>query len=430
MSDTVIVISGVGKTYRLYKKPSDRAKEALSLRRRKYHHDFHALNGVDLVISKGETVGILGRNGSGKSTLLKILTGVTSQTEGHVEVKGKVAALLELGAGFNPDMTGMENIYLNGTMQGLSRPEIATLIPDIVEFADIGEFIDQPVKTYSSGMFVRLAFALAINVDPDILIVDEALSVGDIYFQAKCYRKFEDFKKAGKTILFVTHDMNSVLKYCDRAMVLHEGKKLAEGSPKDMVDLYKKVAVHLHDALENNESVEQECAKNDGKAWKDGLALNPALLDYGDRKISILDFGLFDESGAVTQTVKKDKVCAFKMRVRIEEDLSSPIFAMTIKDAKGNELTGTNSWFEKIDLPDVRKGDEFIITFRQTMMLQGGLYLASFGCTRFNDGGEFVVHHRLYDVFSFYVVATNLVVGIFDMGFDMTVEKVAPPISD
>ncbi|OPX67313.1 MAG: Trehalose/maltose import ATP-binding protein MalK [Methanomassiliicoccales archaeon PtaB.Bin215] len=418
MNEAVVTVRGVGKTYRLYRKPSDRAKEALSIRRRKYHQDFHALNGVDLVVHQGETVGILGRNGSGKSTLLKILTGVTPQSIGEVEVRGKVAALLELGAGFNPDMTGMENIYLNGTMQGLSRMEIEALIPAIVEFADIGEFIDQPVKTYSSGMFVRLAFALAINVDPDVLIVDEALSVGDIYFQAKCYRKFEDFKKAGKTILFVTHDMNSVLKYCDRAMVLDHGVKLGEGSAKEMVDLYKRTMAETNGA--RAEDVRAHSAEG---AWKEEMVVNTSAQDYGDGRMRIVDFGSFDDAGRIGQSLQKGREFAIKMRVSVLGDVPEPIFAMTIKDVKGNELTGTNSRLEMLDLGPVHGGMEFMVEFRSPMLLQGGQYLISLGCTSYDTSGELLVHHRLYDIFSIYIIASKFVVGAFDMGMGMSVDR-------
>jgi len=419
MNDTAIIIEEVGKTYRLYKKPSDRAKEALDPRRKKYHHDFHALSDVYLIVNQGETVGILGRNGSGKSTLLKILTGVTSQTEGEVQVKGKVAALLELGAGFNPDMTGMENIYLNGTMQGIGKDEITALVPSIVEFADIGEFIDQPVKTYSSGMFVRLAFALAINVDPDILIVDEALSVGDIYFQAKCYRKFEEFKKAGKTILFVTHDMNSVLKYCDRAMVLDHGIKIGEGTAKEMVDLYKRTVAGANGAKEER-SIQTMPAD---RLWRDKVVVNSSALDYGDGRIKIIDFGAFDENGGLAQSIQKGSGFSIRMRLTVHSEVPDPIFAMTIKDVKGNELTGTNSKLEMRDPGPVFPGDEFVVEFRSPMLLQGGQYLISLGCTSYDIAGELVVHHRLYDVFSVYVVASKFVVGAFDMGFDMSVER-------
>ncbi|MHC1709840.1 MAG: ABC transporter ATP-binding protein [Methanomassiliicoccales archaeon] len=419
MNDQVIVIRNLGKTYRLYGKPSDRAKEALSIKRKKYHQDFHALSDIDLVVRQGETVGILGRNGSGKSTLLKILTGVTAQTSGEVTVKGKVAALLELGAGFNLEMTGMENIYLNGTMQGISRTAMEQLVPSIVEFADIGEFIDQPVKTYSSGMFVRLAFALAINVDPDILIVDEALSVGDIYFQAKCYRKFEDFKKAGKTILFVTHDMNSVLKYCDRAMVLDHGRKMGEGTAKEMVDLYKRTVAGANGTKEGR-SIQTMPA---GGSWRDNVVINTSALDYGDGRIKITDFGAFDDNGALAQSIQKGDGFFIRMRLAVNSEVPDPIFAMTVKDVKGNELTGTNSKLEMLDPGPVVEGDEFVVEFRAPMLLQGGQYLISLGCTSYDQAGELVVHHRLYDIFSVYVVASKFVVGAFDMGFDMSVEK-------
>jgi len=419
MNDAIIVIKNVGKTYRLYGKPSDRAKEALSFKRRKYHQDFHALNDVNLVVRKGETVGILGRNGSGKSTLLKILTGVTAQTSGEVVVNGKVAALLELGAGFNMEMTGMENIYLNGTMQGIPRQTMDDLVPLIVEFADIGEFIDQPVKTYSSGMFVRLAFALAINVDPDILIVDEALSVGDIYFQAKCYRKFEEFKNVGKTILFVTHDMNSVLKYCDRAMVLDHGDKIGEGTAKEMVDLYKRTVAGSNGAKDGS----VVAAKLSDGLWRDKIVVNTAALDYGDGAIKITDFGTFDENGILSQSILKGNGFSIRMRLTVRSEVPDPIFAMTIKDVKGNELTGTNSKLEMKDPGPVRQGDEFVVEFRAPMLLQGGQYLISLGCTSYDPSGELVVHHRLYDIFSVYVVASKFVVGAFDMGFDMSVER-------
>jgi len=419
MKEMAIEIKNVGKIYRLYGKPSDRAKEALSLKRKKYHNDFHALNDVNLVIRKGETVGILGRNGSGKSTLLKILTGVTAQTSGEVVVNGKVAALLELGAGFNMEMTGMENIYLNGTMQGIPRQAMDDLVPLIVEFADIGEFIDQPVKTYSSGMFVRLAFALAINVDPDILIVDEALSVGDIYFQAKCYRKFEEFKNVGKTILFVTHDMNSVLKYCDRAMVLDHGDKIGEGTAKEMVDLYKRTVAGSNGAKDGS----VVAAKLSDGLWRDKIVVNTAALDYGDGAIKITDFGTFDENGILSQSILKGNGFSIRMRLTVRSEVADPIFAMTVKDVKGNELTGTNSKLEMKDPGPVRPGDEFVVEFRAPMLLQGGQYLVSLGCTSYDPSGELVVHHRLYDIFSVYVVASKFVVGAFDMGFDMSVVR-------
>ena len=226
MDKYAIKVNDVTKVYALYSKPVDRLKESLSITKKSYHKDYYALKNISFDVKEGECVGLLGTNGAGKSTILKIITGVLNPTGGNVEINGKISALLELGAGFNPEYTGIENIYMNGTLMGFSRAEIERRMEDILDFADIGDFVHQPVKTYSSGMFVRLAFAVAINIDPEILIVDEALSVGDVFFQAKCYKKFEDFKKAGKTILLVTHSLGTVAKYCDRAIILDKGEKL------------------------------------------------------------------------------------------------------------------------------------------------------------------------------------------------------------
>ena len=238
-----IQVEHLTKRYKLYDHNRDRVIDALGLSRKPHYREHLALEDVSMTIGRGETVGIIGTNGSGKSTILKIITGVLNQSEGTVRVNGRISALLELGAGFNMEYNGIDNIYLNGTMIGFSEQEIKDKIDAILDFADIGEYIYQPVKTYSSGMFMRLAFAVAINIEPEILIVDEALSVGDVFFQAKCYHKFEEFKKMGKTVLFVSHDLSSVSKYCDRVVLLNQGHKLGEGSPKEMIDIYKQVLV-------------------------------------------------------------------------------------------------------------------------------------------------------------------------------------------
>jgi len=246
MSDFAIKVDNVTKIYKLYDKPIDRLKEMLDFRKKSYHSDHYALRDISFEVKKGESVGIIGTNGSGKSTILKIITGVLNPTTGNVEVKGRISALLELGAGFNMEYTGIENIYLNGTMMGYSKKDIDERLKEIVNFADIGEFINQPVKTYSSGMFVRLAFAVAINIDPEILIVDEALSVGDVFFQAKCYKKFQEFRKAGKTIIFVSHDLSSISKYCDKAILLNKGIFIEEGKPNNVIDTYKKNILYYY----------------------------------------------------------------------------------------------------------------------------------------------------------------------------------------
>ncbi len=238
MSDSIIEVYNLTKIYKLYEKPTDRLKESIHPFRKKYHKDFYALNDISFKIKEGETIGIIGKNGSGKSTLLKIITGVLNPTAGIVNVNGKISALLELGAGFNPEFTGIENIFLNGTIMGYSKQEVERMLDDILSFADIGDFVYQPVKSYSSGMFVRLAFAVAVSVEPEILIVDEALAVGDYRFQAKCHKKFDDLKKMGKTILLVTHDIDSVRKFCDKAMWINNGSIVDLGNVTDVSSKY------------------------------------------------------------------------------------------------------------------------------------------------------------------------------------------------
>ena len=247
--EIAIAVENVNKIYKLYDRPKDRMFEALGLTKKKKHHEKYALSDVSFHVKKGECVGIIGTNGSGKSTILKIITGVLNQTSGNVTVNGRISALLELGAGFNMEYTGLENIYLNGTMNGFSEAEIDARMQDILDFADIGDYVNQPCKTYSSGMFVRLAFSVGINIDPEILIVDEALSVGDVFFQAKCFHKFEEFKEMGKTIIFVSHDLSSIAKYCDRVILLDQGVKLGEGGPKEMIDDFKRVLVGQYPLL-------------------------------------------------------------------------------------------------------------------------------------------------------------------------------------
>ena len=258
MSEVAISVKDVSKMYKLFDKNSDRLKDALGFSKKQLYKEHYALHHLSFDVYKGETVGIIGTNGAGKSTILKIITGVLNPTEGELEINGRISALLELGAGFNPEYNGIENVYLNGTMLGFTKEEIDERLPKILEFADIGDFVYQPVKTYSSGMFVRLAFAVAINIDPEILIVDEALSVGDVFFQAKCYQKFEDFKRDGKTILFVSHDLGSISRYCDRVILLNKGEKQSEGKPKDMINLYKRLITTKADNNQNTDSKDKE----------------------------------------------------------------------------------------------------------------------------------------------------------------------------
>lgn len=419
MSDMAIRVKDVTKIYKLYDNPKDRLKESLGLTRKKCYKEHYALQHINFEVKKGETVGIIGTNGSGKSTMLKLITGVLMPTAGDIQVDGRISALLELGAGFNMEYTGIENVYLNGTMIGFSRSEIDEKMQDILDFADIGEFVYQPVKSYSSGMFVRLAFAVAININPEILIVDEALSVGDVFFQAKCYRKFEEFKSQGKTILFVSHDLGSITKYCDRAILLNKGEKIFEGTPKETVDIYKKVLVGQFDPSE----LEQDADANDitklSGDWKDAIQENPELIEYGEKSAEIIDYALLDESGLITNTFMKGTEFSVRMKIRANKQVKEPIFAFTIKNLQGIELTGTNTTYEKVDVKPMEPGDVREVTFTQRLDLQGGEYLVSLGCTGYQDG-DFQVFHRLYDVCSLTVISDKNTVGYYDMNSKVT----------
>lgn len=467
--EIAIAVKDVVKIYKLYDKMRDRVKEAFGIG--KSNHKLHyALNGVNMNIYRGETVGIIGTNGSGKSTILKIITGVLHPTSGEVKVNGRISALLELGAGFNPEYSGLENVYLNGTMMGFSEKEIDEKLPAILSFADIGDYVHQPVKTYSSGMFVRLAFAVAINIEPEILIVDEALSVGDVFFQSKCYHKFEEFKAMGKTIVFVSHDLNSIAKYCDRVFLLNKGVLLGEGGPKEMIDAYKQVLVGQYrepaggigQAGNNGNASGNGNAGNNGNAGDTGKAvaangkektigsktgssgtgehedsgmealeetfaraagLNPNALEYGDGRARILKYYVTDENGTQTNALIKGTEFTVHMRVHFQVALPAPIFAFSIKNVQGTEITGTNSMLEKAFLESASAGQTKEITFTQKMDLQGGEYLLSFGVTGY-EGDTFQVYHRLYDALNLTVVSDKNSVGFYDMNSKVTVQDI------
>ena len=454
MSDYAIEVKDVSKMYKLFDSNLDRVKDSLNLGRKKVYQEHFALHHLNLQINKGETVGIIGTNGAGKSTLLKIITGVVNPTEGEILIDGRISALLELGAGFNMEYTGIENIYLNGTMMGFSKEEIDARLPEILEFADIGDFVYQPVKMYSSGMFVRLAFAVAINIDPEILIVDEALSVGDVFFQSKCYKKFEDFKKMGKTILFVSHDLGSISRYCDRVILLDKGHKLAEGIPRDMIDLYKKVLVHQVDVdaiikgqeEENfiNSSQQDQDEKvadvirnatqsvggtalehnREDQSWQSYFKINPNLNEYGNGVANIIDFKVEDEKGNLTSAIEKGTDFTITSKVKFHSDVENPIFTYTFRNVQGTAITGTNTMYEQTEVKPAKSGDCYVASFRQRMNLQGGEYLLSISCTGY-ENGDFVVYHRLYDLLNISVISHKDTVGFYDMDSEVSVSKIS-----
>ena len=410
-----VEVKNVTMEFNMSKEKVDSIKEYfIKLVKRELHFEqFLALKDVSVTIEQGDVFGIVGLNGSGKSTLLKVISGILKPTKGTVKTVGTISPMIELGAGFDMDLTARENIFLNGTMLGFSEEEINARLDEILSFADIGDFIHQPVKTYSSGMFVRLAFAVAINIDPEILVVDEALSVGDVFFQAKCYHKFEEFKKQGKTILFVSHDLGSVSKYCDRVILLNKGVKMDEGSPKQMVDLYKQLLVGQNPVKQNESDSTEQIVAEDSEGLGD-FQVNPNMLEYGSRIAEITDFRVIDDKGRCSNTVEKGSCFKIRMKVRFNEEIQEPIMAYTFKNIQGTEITGTNTMYENAKIEHSGKGDICTVTFTQNMNLQGGEYLLSFGCTGYKNG-DFTVFHRLYDACNITVISTQNTVGFYDM---------------
>ena len=365
--DNVISVKDLSKVYRLYDKPIDRLKESLNIFHKSYHKEYYALNNLSFDIKRGETVGIIGINGAGKSTLLKIITGVLTPTGGNIEVKGKISALLELGAGFNMEYTGIENIYLNGTMMGFSKEEVDKKLDDILDFADIGDFVNQPVKTYSSGMFVRLAFAVAINVEPDILVIDEALSVGDVFFQQKCYKKIKEL--AGKsTVLIVSHDLNAMTKFCERIIVMSAGQKVFDGEPNEAIAKYFK----LKQGALRNDKKSIELNNSDFEMYK-----APDENSYSGKMDVIIEKYFYSiDNEPFSEVCQKDDEFKISLVINSKIDIESPIIGFQIRDKYGNEVFGQTSltspveqWVIKqgrniinfaFDWPEIREGDYFI----------------------------------------------------------------------
>lgn len=427
-NEVVIKITDLVKEYKMYSRKKDRLLEAVIPGYQK-HTKFRAMDNLNLEIRKGEALGILGKNGAGKSTLLKMITGVVTPTSGKLEVNGKISSLLELGAAFNPELTGLENIYQHGQIMGLTDEEIKAKEKEIIEFADIGDHLMQPVKTYSSGMFARLAFACAINVDPDILIVDEVLSVGDMAFQLKCFKKFEQFKNSGKTIIFVTHNVNDVMENCTRAIILENGKKTFDGNVKDGVNRYKKIMVGLAQEEKVEEKQETALEENDIKIdptqeWKSKMNQNSNMIEYGNKDAEVIDYGVFDEEGNLITTFDNSETITIRSKVKFNTEVKDPIFTMTVKDFAGKDIAGTNSNIEKVMTGNYKKGDIVVAEFVQKIPVAVGKYTLSFSCTRFNLKGELEALNRKYDAILVEVTTTKNTVGITRIDSKITVTKV------
>ncbi|MCT7566402.1 ABC transporter ATP-binding protein [Aliarcobacter butzleri] len=425
MSNIAIKVQNLSKVYKLYDKPIDRLKESLHPFKKKYHKDFYALNDVSFEIKKGETVGIIGKNGAGKSTLLKIITGVLTPSSGHVHVNGRIASLLELGAGFNPEYTGVENIYLQGTLMGYTHEEMESKIQAILDFADIGDFVYQPVKSYSSGMFARLAFAVAINVEPDILIVDEALSVGDMAFQAKCFNKFKEFQRQNKTILFVTHSIDLIIKYCQSGILMSDGKKLLQGDTKSTTEMFRKIMVSTlpkeiqEDIDDNKINNSKELNKYE---LKSSLVLNQKANIYGSMEAEIIDFAIINEEKKISNQLKHDEIYTILMSVKFSKDIIDPIFAYTFKSVDGMELTGTNTNNLNEVFGKIKAGEIITVKFKQKMILNSGAYFLALGCTKY-ENDNLRVFHRIYDAVQVDVVSSVLATGIAFSPTELILER-------
>lgn len=470
-NNVAIKIEHLNKNYKMFARKKDRFLETILPHYQK-HGEFSAINDLNLEIKKGEVLGILGKNGAGKSTLLKMITGVVTPTSGTIQVNGKISSLLELGTAFNMELTGVENIYQHGQVMGLTHDEIKAKEQEIIDFADIGDHLIQPVKTYSSGMFARLAFACAINVNPDILIVDEVLSVGDMAFQLKCFKKFEEFKKQGKTILFVTHSVADVIRNCNRSIIISNGKKIFDGDVKTGVDKYKKIIVGIEDdelqkdnleMLENesktennnkensetnsnqedkkenkgqnkagldkekttvqNENKAVDTHKNDNQNWKEHFMQNPDLLTYGNGKAEILDYGIFDDNGDYQTTLNNNQEYTVKMKVKFNEEIDEPIFALSIKDFKGLELGGVNTRAYKKITGLYEKDEVAIVEFKQSFPLAPEKYTLSFGCTKFTPNGDLEVFDRKYDALFIEIIAYRDCLGLIDLKSEIDILK-------
>lgn len=382
MSTNSISVKNISKVYRIYDSPQDRFREAIFGGRKSYGRDHYALRNISFDVTEGEILGIIGVNGSGKSTLLKIITGVLTPTEGSVTVDGKVSALLELGAGFNPEYTGIENIYFNGMVMGFSREEMDEKIQGIIDFADIGDFIHQPVRTYSSGMYVRLAYAVAVSIEPDILIVDEALAVGDAYFQMKSMSKMQELFRKGKTVLFVSHDTASIKSLCNTAIYLDKGEIVAHGPAKEVVELYEKHVRETMAATKNGASPDAvQIIKKDGlkRLTAQDFVVNQKYIDRvaGDREGSgdaqVCELQLLDENGTVVTTVVPFKNYTIRMYIRFHKECQICI-GYHIRDSKNIPVLGSNTMMENVGEITGNAGDRLVVEFQTKLPLRDGRY--------------------------------------------------------
>lgn len=417
MSEIAISLKNISKCFKRYNRPIDRLKEIL-LPGKSRAEEFWALRDMNLEIHQGQTVGIVGQNGSGKSTLLQIIAGTLTPTTGEVVVNGRVSALLELGSGFNPEFTGRQNVFFNGRLLGLSKKEIEEKFDQIASFANIGDFIDQPVTTYSSGMYIRLAFAVAINVDPDILIIDEALSVGDAKFQLKCFLKLKELQEKGITILFVSHDSNLIKRYCQTAVLLNQGQKIIEAVPNTVINRYTKL---LFADEEDQQILEQELKLSHNDELYSNLQdaayqYQPREYRYGNGRGEIQAIHIANSQGKETFTFASCEQMVARLTILVQDFVAKPLVAMTLKDAKGEDIYITNTYYQNIEIPELTPGTLFNISFTQELLVCPGDYFISFGFISL-DGSQVIPVDRRYDAIHLKVIraSTDLSQGVVNL---------------
>ena len=440
-SDTVaaLAVSGLGKVYKIYNRPMDRIKELYSVRGRKYHLEFTALENIAFEVFRGETIGIIGPNGSGKSTLLEIIAGTLSATSGKVIRQGSVSALLELGAGFNPRFTGRENVYLNASILGIPKHSLEAKLDELFQFADIGEFIDHPVSTYSSGMYVRLAFATAVSSDPDILIVDEALAVGDIRFQRKCYRRFQEMQASGKTILFVSHSVELIQNHCSRAIFLNLGHIEAIGEPKVVIQAYlehlfgseiqqsREVdnsevarAVDHKDTATSSSRVVSGSSGLDQDHCTQRRSYNPNEYRWGDRRAVIIDYQLRSNSGNDQVVFESGEQLELMVHVRFFEELTDLIYGCTVKTVDGQTVYGTNTRQRALDVSHGEAGATVVIRFQFDLNVVPGEYFISLGVALDDPERDNIAIDRRYDLIHLTVRGDYGGFGLAQMNMSIT----------
>ena len=397
----MISIQNISKVYAMYKRPSDRLLEVATGKCR--HTGFTALDNVSLRVEPGQMLALIGPNGSGKSTLLQIVAGIVEPSRGTVRVDGRVAALLELGAGFNPEFSGRENVLLNGEIMGRTHDEMVAALPHIEAFAGIGEFIERPVKEYSSGMYVRLAFSTAIHVEPDVLIVDEALAVGDAIFSRRCVEKFEELKARGVTILFVSHDLGLVKRLADRAVFLHQGRVMAEGRPSDVVNRYVGLVLEHHAPRPDEERGRQ----------------GDSTYRHGDGASHIVSVELLDAGGRAITAVPSGAPVIVRMRARFERSCEQPVAGILIRNRLGLDVFGTNTRVEGRELEPAGAGDELIVDFRFDCLLAGHEYTLTAAMQNWDGTSQ----DWLDDAVSFTVVDPKEIAGVVDLRADVRFRK-------